>query len=289
MLISTIGMTAETAPRIERHVARGHQYFLVTWSEHGFEHSQSFPDEQAASAFVRQLNSAATGPSQALDENAADADAVTDVQLLEQSFRANKSFVVSWTQFGVQQREQFVDLAAAQAKIKQLSSTFRPQAVNGHNGPHVTNGHDVANGSNGNGVAPAVAYPPSVAFVPAPVVQVPPRRVLLICPDPPTRYQLLGYLIENHHLVETENDETQAIDALGRIHPDVVLLSLNNPTVPGLQVCRQIKRSPTGRDTSVILVCSSIDESDQAWGLKQGATAFLTNPFTPERINDVLR
>lgn len=286
MLSFTVGMAAETSPRIERHVARGHQYFLVTWTEHGFEHSQSFPEEQQAAEFVQQLGPAAPGPAAA--NGAAEDEGVTDVQLNEQSFRANKSYVVTWTQFGVNQRQQFLDLAGAQAHMKQLTSTFRSAPMNGTNGTHVVNGTNGA--KNGNGVTPGIVHPPSIVMAPPPpVIQVPPRRILLVCPDPPTRYQLLGFLIENHHLVETENDESQAVAALDRIHPDVVLLSLHNPHVPGLQVCRQIKRAPTGRSTSVILVCPSIDESDQAWGLKQGATGFLTQPFTPERINETLQ
>lgn len=269
-----------TEPRLERHVARGHQYFLVTWVEHGFEHSQSFPEEGQASAFLSKLGTEApVAPTDGANED----DSVTDIQLVEQSFRANKSFLVTWTQFGIHQRQQFLDLAGAQEQIKQLTSTFRAQAVNG------SHAHNGVNGTNGNGTAPGIAHPPSIHVAPPPpVIQIPPRRVLLVCPDPPMRYQLLGYLIENHHLVETENDETKALEAMGRFTPEVVLLSLHNPTVPGLQVCRQIKRAPSGRNLSVILLCPSIDASDQAWGLKQGATAFLTEPFTPARINDAL-
>ncbi len=64
---------------------------------------------------------------------------------------------------------------------------------------------------------------------------------------------------------------------------DVVMPKLN-----GFKVCRKIKTSPELKDIKVILCTSKNQESDEFWGKKQGADAYITKPFKDEDMLSVV-
>ncbi len=62
---------------------------------------------------------------------------------------------------------------------------------------------------------------------------------------------------------------------------DIVLLDTHLPKKNGFQVCRELRNDKQMSTVPIIMVCSEDQKSDQAWGLKQGATEYLLKPFTP--------
>jgi CheY-like chemotaxis protein len=62
--------------------------------------------------------------------------------------------------------------------------------------------------------------------------------------------------------------------------PDVIILDLQLPVIPGTEVLRTIKGRPGWRDVPVIVLTSSTLEYDRAAALKLGAIAFYTKPKT---------
>jgi two-component system phosphate regulon response regulator PhoB len=81
---------------------------------------------------------------------------------------------------------------------------------------------------------------------------------------------------------------------LARTHrPDLVLLDLMLPDVPGTEVCRVIKREPTTRDIAVMMVTAKGEEVDRVVGLELGADDYVTKPFSMRelllRVEAVLR
>jgi putative two-component system response regulator len=80
-----------------------------------------------------------------------------------------------------------------------------------------------------------------------------------------------------------------AIEAVGREHPDVVLMDINMPGVGGLEACRQIKGHPATRLLPVILVTGLTRASDRIDGIDAGADDFLTKPFALEELRARVR
>jgi two-component system phosphate regulon response regulator PhoB len=81
---------------------------------------------------------------------------------------------------------------------------------------------------------------------------------------------------------------------LARTHrPDLVLLDLMLPDVPGTEVCRVIKREATTRDIAVMMVTAKGEEVDRVVGLELGADDYVTKPFSMRelllRVEAVLR
>jgi two-component system, OmpR family, phosphate regulon response regulator PhoB len=75
--------------------------------------------------------------------------------------------------------------------------------------------------------------------------------------------------------------------------PDLVLLDLMLPGIPGTEVCRQLKTSQRTRSVPVIMVTARSEEVDRVVGFELGADDFVTKPFSMRelvlRVRAVLR
>jgi len=72
--------------------------------------------------------------------------------------------------------------------------------------------------------------------------------------------------------------------------PDLVVLDLGLPSVDGLDVAREIRRTST---TPIVMLTARGEESDRIVGLELGADDYLVKPFSPKelvaRVRAVLR
>jgi two-component system phosphate regulon response regulator PhoB len=108
---------------------------------------------------------------------------------------------------------------------------------------------------------------------------------VLIVEDEAALATMLRYNLEKQGFVVDEACDGQ--EALLRIHeqePDIVLLDWMLPTLSGIEVCRQIRRSNATRDLPVIMVTARNDEQDAVRGLNTGADDYITKPFNMEAL-----
>ncbi|HEX7167368.1 MAG TPA: response regulator transcription factor [Acidimicrobiales bacterium] len=83
------------------------------------------------------------------------------------------------------------------------------------------------------------------------------------------------------------HDGFDAVEFIGRIKPDLVVLDLMLPGLDGVEVCRRIHPTP------VLMLTAKTDEADVLVGLAVGADDYMTKPFSPRelvaRIRTILR
>lgn len=60
---------------------------------------------------------------------------------------------------------------------------------------------------------------------------------------------------------------------------EMIILDLNLPTMDGMQVCREIRKTST--QVPIIMLTARDSESDQVIGLEIGADEYVTKPFSP--------
>ena len=72
----------------------------------------------------------------------------------------------------------------------------------------------------------------------------------------------------------------QALSHLRRRIPDIVLLDLMLPDVPGTEVCRQLKSDPRTRHVPVVMLTAKGEEVDRVVGFELGADDYVTKPFS---------
>jgi two-component system phosphate regulon response regulator PhoB len=85
----------------------------------------------------------------------------------------------------------------------------------------------------------------------------------------------------------------QAQQQLRRRTPDLVLLDLMLPDMPGTEICRQLKGDPRTKHVPVILLTAKGEEVDRVVGFELGADDYVTKPFSVRelvlRVRAILR
>jgi two-component system phosphate regulon response regulator PhoB len=124
----------------------------------------------------------------------------------------------------------------------------------------------------------------------------PPRvgKTILVIDDEPDLLELVRVnLDQSGYDVETAADGRQALAALRRRRPDLVVLDLMLPDISGTDLCRQLRADPEWADLPIIMLTAKADEVDRVVGFELGADDYVTKPFSPReltlRVNAVLR
>ena len=85
----------------------------------------------------------------------------------------------------------------------------------------------------------------------------------------------------------------EALIAVNRELPDLIVLDLMLPGLDGLEVCRQVKSNPRSQAVPIVMLTAKSEESDIVAGLELGAEDYITKPFSPRvflaRVRAVLR
>jgi DNA-binding response OmpR family regulator len=110
---------------------------------------------------------------------------------------------------------------------------------------------------------------------------------LLLVDDEPRIRRVLRLALEDegYEVAEAANGY-DALAALRREPPDVVLLDLMLPDRDGFTVCREIRRSS---DVPVIMVTARTDSHDVVAGLEAGADDYVTKPLVAKELSARIR
>jgi twitching motility two-component system response regulator PilH len=68
----------------------------------------------------------------------------------------------------------------------------------------------------------------------------------------------------------------------------VLVLDVVMPNLNGFQATRSITREPATKHIPVVLVTTKDQDTDRVWGMRQGAKAYLTKPFSEAELADTI-
>ena len=108
---------------------------------------------------------------------------------------------------------------------------------------------------------------------------------ILIVDDSPSQLMGIRRIVEKlGHEALTAEDGAAGVEAAKRELPDLILMDVVMPNLNGFQATRSISREPTTKHIPVILVTTKDQETDRMWGMRQGAKAYLTKPFSEDEL-----
>ncbi|PZS37141.1 MAG: DNA-binding response regulator [Pseudonocardiales bacterium] len=114
--------------------------------------------------------------------------------------------------------------------------------------------------------------------------------VLVVDDDVLVRDVVSRYLGRAGYQVTVAGDGEQALRAAHAYPPDLVVLDLMLPGIPGLEVCRRLRAAGP---MPVVMLTALGEEEDRILGLELGADDYITKPFSPRelvlRVASVLR
>ena len=116
------------------------------------------------------------------------------------------------------------------------------------------------------------------------------KPLVLIVEDEAPLVTLLRYNLEKEGFeVDEAGDGEEALLRIAERKPDIVLLDWMLPLVSGIEVCRQIRRSPQTRTLPVIMLTARGEEADRVRGLDSGADDYIAKPFSLRELIARLR
>jgi DNA-binding response OmpR family regulator len=114
--------------------------------------------------------------------------------------------------------------------------------------------------------------------------------VLVVDDEPGIIEMASAYLRRDGFVVRTAATGQRALDSVATQMPDLVVLDLMLPDIPGEQVCASLRRYTS---VPVLMLTAKSAETDRVRGLALGADDYLVKPFSPRelvaRVRAILR
>jgi DNA-binding response OmpR family regulator len=108
---------------------------------------------------------------------------------------------------------------------------------------------------------------------------------VLIADDEPNIVISLEYLMKRAgYQVSIARDGQEAIDAIRRERPRLVLLDVMMPKKSGHDVCQELRADDALKDTLVLMLTAKGRDTDVDKGLGVGADAYMTKPFSTKEL-----
>ncbi|MGH8882323.1 MAG: response regulator transcription factor [Stackebrandtia sp.] len=115
-------------------------------------------------------------------------------------------------------------------------------------------------------------------------------HVLIVDDDPTVSDVVRRYLEQDGCRVSLAADGMTGLRQYRQLQPDLVVLDLMLPALPGIEVCRTLRMET---DVPIIMLTALGEEADRITGLRLGADDYLAKPFSPRelvlRVRSVLR
>lgn len=110
-------------------------------------------------------------------------------------------------------------------------------------------------------------------------------KKLLVADDEPNIVISLEYLMKREgYDVLVATDGNQALEAIQREQPALVLLDVMMPGKTGFEVCQAVRADPTLDGVRILMLTAKGRETDVSKGLALGANAYMTKPFSTREL-----
>jgi two-component system, OmpR family, alkaline phosphatase synthesis response regulator PhoP len=112
-----------------------------------------------------------------------------------------------------------------------------------------------------------------------------PRQKVLSIEDDADIRELIKFNLEQEgYAVEEAATGAEGLDRIKRRQPDLVLLDLMLPGMPGLEICRVLRNAKETATLPILIVTAKGTEVDKVLGLEMGADDYVVKPFSPREL-----
>ena len=110
-------------------------------------------------------------------------------------------------------------------------------------------------------------------------------KCILVVEDQEDNRQILRDLLGSagYDLTEAENGE-EALAAVARRRPDLILMDIQLPVMDGYEATRRIRTNPDLRSVPIIAVTSYALAGDENKALAAGCDGYVTKPYSPRDL-----
>ena len=105
---------------------------------------------------------------------------------------------------------------------------------------------------------------------------------ILVVDDTPANIQTVAAILKGKgYQLSVATNGKQALDALTKIRPDLILLDVMMPELDGFETCQRIKSSEAWRDIPIIFLTAKTDTADIVKGFEMARSTTWASRSTP--------
>ncbi len=114
-------------------------------------------------------------------------------------------------------------------------------------------------------------------------------RKILVIDDDPSVVEIIRLALESDGFkVVTTTDGPEGVKLAQRENPDLIFLDMSMPELNGLEVCAKLKSDLQTQKIPVVMISARTFKEDIRKGLEVGGEAYITKPFDPLTLRDVI-
>ncbi len=102
---------------------------------------------------------------------------------------------------------------------------------------------------------------------------------VLIVDDVKANVDILVHALGGEYKLSVALGGQQALDAVRRSPPDLILLDIVMPDIDGYEICRKLRAEEATRELPIMFLSSLEDVNDKTRGFEVGGNDYLTKPF----------
>lgn len=112
-----------------------------------------------------------------------------------------------------------------------------------------------------------------------------PPLILIVEDNPDNRSLLCQILKKEEYRLSIAGNGQQALEMVPELLPDLILLDIELPVINGIDVCKELQKSPITRPIPIIFLTAYKESQYIVEGLQAGAVDYVTKPFnSPELL-----
>jgi len=115
------------------------------------------------------------------------------------------------------------------------------------------------------------------------------KKTVLICDDEPLIREAISYSVkkEGHEILMAADGGEALLFSIEK-EPDLILLDVGMPVMTGFEVCEKLRAQPNGDKYKIIIITAFGQAADIEKAKKVGATQFISKPFSPRALQEVI-
>ena len=114
------------------------------------------------------------------------------------------------------------------------------------------------------------------------------KKVMVIDDEPFILMMIEEKLKRAGMSVITLRESKDALPVIKKELPDLLILDWMMPEMSGIDLCKMVKKDADTRHIPVFLLTAKGQDADKQIGLECGAVMYITKPFSPKALLDIV-
>ena len=113
-------------------------------------------------------------------------------------------------------------------------------------------------------------------------------NILIVDDSKPIRCMLVNVLSSDNHVVTVACDGKEGAAMAANFKYDLIITDVNMPEMNGFEFAKHLREKTEHKISPIVFLTTESSDEFRAKGREVGATAWITKPFSPHKLLEVV-